>query len=132
MAIARRSVKREAMLSLLRSVDCHPSAEWVYERMRRDYPDISLGTVYRNLRQLEGEGLIISVGVVNGQERFDGNTAPHGHFVCSGCGAVMDVEVPEDDGVTAYAERALGVRVRGRDVRLWGTCRECAGEDMRA
>ena len=67
MPIIRRSRKRDAMLTLMRSTTCHPSADWVYQRMREQYPDVSLGTVYRNLKQLAEEGLIKSVGVVDGQ-----------------------------------------------------------------
>ncbi len=131
MAIVRKSAKREAVLSLLRSVDCHPTAEWLHERLRREYPDLSLGTVYRNLRQLEDEGLIMTVGVVDGQERFDGNISDHAHFVCERCGAVTDLELKGDDGLAARAKRELGVRVDRRDVKLRGICENCL-KDMRA
>ena len=126
----RRSVKRDAILSLLRSVQCHPTAEWVHGELRKEYPDLSLGTVYRNLRQLAGVGLIRSVGVVDGQERFDGNVSPHGHFVCRECGAVLDVDLPELD-LSALADSPPGL-ITGVEVRLTGLCRECLEKDMRA
>lgn len=125
MAIARRSVKREAILALLRSVTCHPSAEWLHERLLADFPDLSLGTVYRNLRQLTEDGLIVSVGVIGGQERFDGNTAPHGHFVCQRCGAVIDVPLKASRRLHREAERLTGGRVRAVETKLYGICADC-------
>ena len=130
MAMVRRSVKREAMLALLRSTHSHPGAEWVYDRLRPDFPDLSLGTVYRNLRQLEGEGLIVSVGVVGGVERFDANTAPHAHFVCTRCGAVTDLELPGGPELRREAEAASGGRISGCEVRFTGLCRGCLDRDM--
>ena len=130
MAIARRSVKREAMLSLLRSTDTHPGAEWVFQSLRAEFPDLSLGTVYRNLRQLEEEGLIVSVGVVDGAERFDAVTRPHAHFVCARCGAVTDLELPDGPALRQMAESACGGRVSGCEVRFTGLCRRCLEKDM--
>ena len=63
--------KRDAILTCLRSTDTHPSAEWIYENVRQEIPDISLATVYRNLALFREDGEIISVATVAGQERFD-------------------------------------------------------------
>ena len=130
MAIARRSVKREAMLSLLRSTDAHPGAEWVYRKLQAEFPDLSLGTVYRNLRQLEEEGLIVSVGVVDGAERFDAVTRPHAHFVCTRCGAVTDLELPDGPALRRRAQELSGGKVSGCEVRFTGLCRSCLERDM--
>ena len=81
--IRKRSRKRDAILACVRATTCHPSAEWVYQRLKPTIPDLSLGTVYRNLSMFKDEGLVISVGTVGGLERFDGNTKPHTHFVCT-------------------------------------------------
>ena len=82
----KRSRKREAILDCLRQTDVHPSAEWVYRRLKPRIPDLSLATVYRNLALFKQEGLICSLGVAQGLERFDGDTSPHVHFICTGCG----------------------------------------------
>ena len=87
----RQSKKRDAMLTLLRGTTCHPSADWVYQQLKAEYPDLSLGTVYRNLNHLCGHGLIRRVGPVNGQERYDGTLSPHSHFICNRCGAILDL-----------------------------------------
>jgi Fur family peroxide stress response transcriptional regulator len=71
--ITRYSKKRDAIYELLASTTCHPSAEWIYRNLKAEYPDLSLGTVYRNLSRFKEDGSIISVGVVDGQERYDGN-----------------------------------------------------------
>lgn len=72
----RYSKKREAILAAIQGTSCHPSAEWVYQQLRPLHPDLSLGTVYRNLTFFRERGLVQSVGVVQGQERFDAITTP--------------------------------------------------------
>ena len=87
-ATAKHFRKRDAILNCLRNTDVHPSAEWVYEQLKAEHSDISLATVYRNLARFKERGEIISVGTVNGIERFDGNTNPHVHFICTNCSIV--------------------------------------------
>ena len=128
MGAARKSVKRDAILALLRDVHCHPTAEWVHSELRKTYPDLSLGTVYRNLRVLAEAGLIRSVGVVDGQERFDGDLSAHGHFVCKSCGAVLDVALPEMD-LERLTDGPHG-HVTGVEVRMTGLCRDCMDKDI--
>ena len=80
---AKHFRRRDAVLTCLRGTDVHPSAEWVHSQLKADYPDISLGTVYRNLAYFKDQGTIVSLGTVKGVERFDGNTTPHVHFICT-------------------------------------------------
>ena len=118
--------KRDAILSCLRATTEHPSAEWVYETVRKEIPDISLATVYRNLAYFKEQGTIISLGTVKGVERFDGNTAPHVHFICTGCGKVMDlpkISVPEE--LNNAASRQSGGRVESCQLSFTGICGEC-------
>lgn len=120
------SKKREAILKVLRETTVHPTAEWIYTRLKSQYPDLSLGTVYRNLAQFKEEGTILSVGTVNGQERFDGNTKPHSHFICWECGAVLDVP-GEFVGEEAKREvaRSFGLSVESTEVLFRGVCDKC-------
>jgi Fur family peroxide stress response transcriptional regulator len=90
----KRSKKRDAILGLIRSTTVHPSAQWVFNALKPSIPDLSLATVYRNLNLFREEGLVDSLGVVAGEERFDGETAPHPHFVCRRCGKVEDIPCP--------------------------------------
>ena len=101
---SRYSKKRAAILSAIQSTDCHPSAEWVYQTLKPEHPDLSLGTVYRNLIFLRERGDIRSLGVIGGQERFDCHTHPHCHFVCEDCGAILDLPAspPPPDWINRY------------------------------
>ena len=126
MPIVRRRRKRDAILYLMRSTTCHPSADWVYQRMRDQFPDVSLGTVYRNLKQLSEEGLIKSVGVVDGQERFDARISPHSHFVCNQCGAVQDLPNCVSEETIAPLGEEYGFVEQSYELHIYGVCKDCA------
>ena len=118
--------KREAILECLRNTDVHPSAEMVFSHLRQDYPDLSLGTVYRNLSMFKNQGLIASLGTVGGIEQFDGNTEPHVHFICTCCNAVMDLpelQVPEE--LYASVNTQTGGSVDACQLTFTGVCRKC-------
>jgi Fur family peroxide stress response transcriptional regulator len=122
----RFSQKRQAIYDCLCGTDTHPSADWIYQQLRPSYPDLSLATVYRNLAQMKESGLACSVGVVAGQERFDGCVTPHTHFVCTGCNAVLDlwdVSLPKE--LVSQAETASGCLIRGTSLRFSGLCPKC-------
>jgi len=121
------SKKREAILEKIRSTTSHPTAEWVYHELKSEIPDLSLATVYRNIRLFKEAGEIISVGTVDGQERFDGTVVPHGHFVCTDCSAVIDVaDTNEHTEVRAHL-CAQGFQVSRVDLVAYGTCEGCLG-----
>ena len=128
----RNSQKRESILACFRNTDRHPSAEWVYEQLKPQYPDLSLGTVYRNIGQLIDEGRLRTVGVVGDRERFDGRTDPHCHAVCTRCGKVIDL-----DGVTLLpelcreAQQTTDFWLREPQVRFDGLCRECREKEVK-
>ena len=118
--------KRDAILNCVRCTTTHPSAEWVFEHVRQEVPDISLATVYRNLSLFKEQGLITSLGTVKGVERFDGNTEPHVHFICTGCGCIVDlpqISVPEE--LNAAVSRDSGGRVDSCQLTFTGICGEC-------
>ena len=122
----RYSKKREAILSAIRGTTCHPSAEWVYQQLKPTHPDLSLGTVYRNLALFQAQGEIQSVGVVKGQERFDGNTAPHSHFVCTDCGLVADLHsVGLDANMDQAVSAQYGFAVQRHELTFYGQCSNC-------
>ena len=121
----RFSRKREAIYACLCATRQHPSADWIHQQLRPQFPDLSLATVYRNLSQLKDAGLIQSVGVVDGQERFDADLRPHSHFVCTACHLVQDLEIQLPEDLIAQAEAATGCTVTGTSLRLTGLCPKC-------
>ena len=126
MPIVRHSKKRDAMLNLMRGTKCHPTADWVYQGMREIFPDISLGTVYRNLNQLCEERLVMRVGVVDGHERFDADVSPHAHFFCECCGAVLDL--PDNAPTETYVQtlsKKYGFAVESHEFKMHGLCKDC-------
>ena len=90
------SRQREAILEVLRSTDTHPTANWIYNKVREVIPNISLGTVYRNLSALSQSGDILSLNVGDGFEHFDGDTKPHLHLHCRACDSIADAWLNED------------------------------------
>lgn len=120
MTATRKSKKREAIYEVLCSTKSHPTAEWIYMQLKGELPDLSLGTVYRNLARFKEESRAISVATVGGQERFDGCTAPHAHFICRMCGAVTDVE-----GVDFPSLPPSEGTVEGVQLNYYGVCRDC-------
>jgi len=119
--------KRDAILTCLRKTTEHPSAEWVYSQLKKEIPDLSLGTVYRNLSLFKEQGLITSLGTVKGVERFDANTDPHVHYICTGCGRVLDlhqIRVPEELNQAAATDS--GGEVTGCQLTFTGVCGQCA------
>ena len=118
--------KRNAILAYLRQTKEHPSAEMVYNHLKPEFPDLSLGTVYRNLAMFKERGEIISLGAVNGIERFDGNTIPHVHFVCTKCEAVADlpkIAVPEE--LNQQVVNQTGGHINMCQLTFMGQCQQC-------
>lgn len=118
------SRQREAILNVLKSTTSHPSAAWIYDRVRIEIPNISLGTVYRNLAALEKEGMIIKVPVGDSKEHFDGDTTPHSHFYCKSCDAISDIPFDPSDA-KSRVESEHGYEVHSVTYTLTGICKNC-------
>ncbi len=118
--------KRNAILTCLQGTHLHPSAEMVHEMLREEHPDISLATVYRNLTHFKNQGLIVSVATVNGTERFDANTEPHVHFICSNCDSVIDLhQIPMPRSLDGKIAEVSGCRVDTCQLTYTGLCGNC-------
>lgn len=124
------SRKRMAILNALQNTKVHPTADWVYQELRPQYPDLSLGTVYRNLKRFCENGKAVSIGVIGGQEHFDGFTEPHAHLVCSHCGKVIDIydALPEQEALSELSRRT-GCRVESAGILYSGLCPDCAKKE---
>ena len=133
MAGTKQFRKRNAILIYLQQSKAHPSAESLFAALKPEIPDLSLGTVYRNLSLFKQQGLAISVATVGGVERFDGNTHPHVHFICNDCGAVIDLEemsVPKS--LSDTAADCSGGRITGCQLSFSGQCRKCIDKSQSA
>lgn len=129
-AVQKYSRKREAILDALRAAGDHPSAETLYARLKPRHPDLSLGTVYRNLALFAENGDAVCVGNVNGQDRYDARTGPHAHFVCSRCGAVLDLDTPDAlKSLCAQVETQTGGHVLRHDALFTGLCADCLAKE---
>ena len=117
------SKQREAILKNLRNRYDHPNADMVFESIREEIPNISLGTVYRNLALLVETGDILKIGPAeDGKERYDGHTHPHSHLFCESCGQIDDISEVID---TRALEEALQIKIHEANITLKGICRAC-------
>lgn len=122
----KTSKKRTAILDALASLKEHPTAEMLYNALKPSIPELSLGTVYRNLSVLADEGLVVSVAHVSGQERYDARMDPHAHFVCNNCGRVIDIEIPDNfSDMYRQVEECTGCEAESYSLCFRGVCDAC-------
>ena len=122
----RLSRQRETILAELRKVKTHPTADQVYEMVRKILPRISLGTVYRNLNSLVEAGRVRRVSIPGKADRFDHTLRWHSHLYCNACGRVVDADVDEKQ-VMKLVRSQKGV-VQDCAVVLFGLCEACAAK----
>lgn len=121
----KRSKQRDAILKVLQSTKCHPTADWVYEEVRKEIPNISLGTVYRNLAKLSEEQTILKLGIGTTTEHFDGNPNPHYHVLCVDCGRIDDIDAPPLNELNSWAEERYQGKIYKHSAIFFGKCSEC-------
>ncbi|MDR2487907.1 MAG: transcriptional repressor [Desulfovibrio sp.] len=123
----RMTKQRAAILEILRSVQSHPTADELYEMVRKKLPRISLGTVYRNLEFLNNAGELVRLERAGMQKRFDGNITPHHHVRCKRCGRIGDVFFPSDRSFICDAQTQDFI-IHDMDVEFTGLCRLCEAQ----
>ena len=126
------SRQREAIVQYLTGRTDHPSAEMVYHALRQTYPNISLGTVYRNLSLLEENGQLMKIPMDGESDRFDPNIKPHYHFVCRKCGFVQDVPMTALDSLTQLAQAHINGIVESHTLVFKGICKDCLEQSSSA
>ena len=120
------SRKRRAILEALASTTEHPTAEMLFNMLKEEFPELSLGTVYRNLGILAEEGQLVRVAHVSGQERYDARMEAHSHFICRNCSKVVDVDLPDTVGAMySGIEQSLGCCAETHSLSFMGLCRDC-------
>ena len=124
------STKRNAIHQAICSTDSHPSARWVYETLKPEIPDLSLGTVYRNIALFKQEGKVQVICNVNGEERIDGNTSSHPHFVCNKCGNVYDIVSKQTSSELTKELINSGFIIESELIMFHGICPNCSEEKL--
>jgi len=126
MSNRRQSKKRDAILELVKSSEIHPGAQLIYEQLKPEIPALSLGTVYRNIKILLEEGKLVSVGVINGEECFDGEPKPHSHTICTRCGQIKDLGEKESVELSSHFPVSIpGFDIDIKRIVFYGLCVGC-------
>lgn len=124
----RNTRQRSVILDILQESCSHPTAETVYREARRVLPNISLGTVYRNLNFLRDQGMVREIRPSDGgSSRFDGAHTPHAHFHCVSCNALLNIPLPATLGNLRFEEEEGISSVSLIDLHVIGSCSGCEG-----
>ena len=129
MASLKYSRQREAILEFLRTRNDHPTADVIYDNIRILYPNISLGTVYRNLSLLADIGKIRKRSDFDGADHFDGRTDRHCHFMCRKCHKIIDIENMNFDQILQDAGKRFSGEITDFNARFFGLCEDCMKEE---
>ncbi len=124
----RKSKQRQRILEILQSTEMHPTATWIFDRLRREYPSLSLGNVYRNLNILVEQGSIIELKFGSTFDRYCANVKPHYHFICEKCSAIKDLDLPPSHELNARVEKMTNYKVLNHRLNSSALCDNCNGE----
>lgn len=127
---AKRFTKqRQAILEALKNTYSHPDANWVFKKVSKKVPNISLGTVYRNLNILSQEQMIKELTFQSGVSRYDANTMPHSHIICDCCHKIEDLKTTEDcqaaEGLILEIKETFGYENLSCEILVRGICPDC-------
>jgi len=121
----RQTKQREAILRLLRLTRAHPTADQIYDEVRETVPNISKGTVYRNLKVLQQMGLVSELSLNGSLSRFEAKRESHYHFRCERCGKVFDLDEPINHELDQKIAKETGFKVTYHQTEFRGLCRDC-------
>jgi Fur family peroxide stress response transcriptional regulator len=130
--VRKRSRQRERILELLQGTGAHPTADWLYDRLKKEFPNLSVGTVYRNLNILVEQGLIERIDFGSTFDRFDAKMGAHYHFICEKCGAVVDLELPVDETLNRRVGESTPFMVKRHSIEFYGICDRCQSKEGQA
>lgn len=119
------SRQREVIKESLINREDHPTADMIYMDVRETFPNISLGTVYRNLQLLTDLGEIQKLNVGDGVDHFDAKAFPHYHFICTECGSVIDLQMKNIDTIKDIAGVNFDGQIAGHITYFYGICGNC-------
>ena len=121
----RITPQRHAVLEYLLNSMTHPTADEIYKALESKFPNMSVATVYNNLRVFREIGLVRELTYGDSSSRFDCNTSDHYHAICESCGKIVDFHYPSLNEVESLAEQVTGFNVSHHRMEVYGTCSEC-------
>jgi len=121
----RRSRQRESILELLKSTKTHPTASWIYDKLKIEFPRLSLGTVYRNLNILTQQGLINKIDCGSTFDRYEARNHPHYHFICEQCGSIFDLNTPVMKNLNNRVSELENITIKRHMIEFFGLCEKC-------
>lgn len=119
------SKQREIILDTLKKNVVHPTAEYLYEVLKKEDSKISLATLYRNLNQLADNGIIKKIDGLESSSHYDHNTFAHYHFMCENCKKVFDISQEIAPDLVKKIEEETGFTVHSHDIVIHGICKNC-------
>lgn len=127
LAALKYSRQRESIKNYLLETTSHPTADMVYMHVKQEFPNISLGTVYRNLKLLTDLGEAIKITAPDGGDRFDGHVQPHNHFYCIDCGRILDLNMDMDaiNHINELAAKDFDGIIESSTTLFYGKCNDC-------
>jgi Fur family transcriptional regulator, peroxide stress response regulator len=121
----RETKQRKAILRVLRNTRAHPTTDQIYDEVRKEIPNISKGTVYRNLQVLEEDRAITELHLNGTLSRYEAKQESHYHFRCEKCGRVSDIAMPVDKDLDHEAEKRTGLKISSHQLEFRGLCKKC-------
>ncbi|MFZ4453410.1 peroxide-responsive transcriptional repressor PerR [Salibacterium aidingense] len=121
----RMTPQRHAILEYLYETMNHPTADDIYKALENKFPNMSVATVYNNLRVFKNVGIVKELTYGDSSSRFDCVTTDHYHVICSDCGKMVDFHYPGLDEVETLAEHVTGFQVHDHRMEIYGVCEDC-------
>lgn len=125
----RITPQRHAILEFLISSDSHPTADEIYKALEIEFPNMSVATVYNNLRVFRNAGLVKELTYGDSSSRFDFASHDHYHVICDDCGKIVDFHHPGLEEVEHLAAHMTGFQINSHRLEVYGTCPECAAKE---
>ncbi|MGE7999113.1 peroxide-responsive transcriptional repressor PerR [Lysinibacillus sp. NPDC093190] len=123
----RITPQRHAILEYLIQTMAHPTADEIYKALEGKFPNMSVATVYNNLRVFREVGLVKELTFGDASSRFDFVTNDHYHMICECCGTIVDFHYPGLDEIEHFASQVTGFDVHSHRLEIYGTCPSCKG-----
>jgi Fur family peroxide stress response transcriptional regulator len=121
----RKSRQRERIYELIKMSSSHPTAQHLYDTLKKEIKTLSLGNLYRNLKILTEDGRISSREFEDGLDHYDAITGLHYHFICEKCGSISDFSMPFQKSLNTKAQNLSGHIIKEHTINFYGICRKC-------